>query len=121
MSNTNIVTGKWGEHVAESFLRGQGLTIIGRNVRTKYGEIDLIAQKDHTVIFFEVKARSNLSFGKPEEAITEKKLGHMLQSAEAYIQDNTLEQLDWRIDVIAIVGKPNKINPEIKWFENVAC
>ena len=121
MSNTNIATGKWGEHVAESFLKARSLTIIGRNVRTKYGEIDLIAQKDQTLIFFEVKTRSNLSFGKPEEAITEKKLGHMLQSAEAYIQENALEQLDWRIDVIAIIGSPNKINPEIRWFENVAC
>jgi putative endonuclease len=110
--------GKWGEQLAEEFLVERGCTCIDRNVRTPYGEIDLVMQIDEkNLIFVEVKTRKSSAFGKPEESITEKKRMHMIQSAEAYLLQHPEYSGDWRVDVIAIF-QPGTTDPEIIWFEN---
>lgn len=116
--NYRLRLGRWGEHLAEEFLRQKGLTFIGRNIRTPYGELDLIMQDDQELVFVEVKTRSNLEFGMPETGITYKKLTHLLAAVQAYLQIHPELENDWRIDVIAILGKPGDIPPEISWFEN---
>ena len=55
----NQKVGQWGEQAAADYLSTKGYEIIARNVRTPYGEIDLIAQKDGFTIFVEVKARTS--------------------------------------------------------------
>jgi putative endonuclease len=110
--------GKWGEQLAETFLAARGCTLVERNVRTPYGEIDLVVQKNgDLLIFVEVKTRTSQTFGKPEEAITAQKKLHMLQSAEAYLLQHPDYAGDWRIDVVAIY-QSGPGNPEIVWFEN---
>jgi putative endonuclease len=110
--------GKWGERMAEEYLTSAGLLFIERNVRTPYGEIDLVMQTEGDVlVFIEVKTRKTQSFGKPEESITAKKKTHMLQSAEAYLLQHPEIHGDWRVDVIAIY-QPGSSDPEITWFEN---
>ena len=116
-NSRNIQLGKWGEQQAEKFLLEKGYQILTRNVRTPYGEIDLIAQKDEILVFVEVKTRSSRTYGNPEEAVTETKLTHMIDSAESYLQENTDSLQDWRIDVIAVT-KTSGYNPEIIHFEN---
>ena len=74
----NQRVGKWGEQAAADFLAERGYEIVARNLRTPYGEIDLIAQKDGFTIFVEVKARTSKVFGPPEVAVTPRKQGHML-------------------------------------------
>ena len=109
--------GKWGEQTAAVFLTGRGYSILGKNLRTPYGEIDLLAEKDNILIFVEVKTRSNRSFGEPEEAITDDKKAHMVAAAEAYLQGHPECNQDWRIDVISLVrSSPGKV--EIRHFEN---
>lgn len=111
--------GRWGEKLAEEFLQTQGINIIARNVRTEYGEIDLIGKQGAMTLFIEVKTRRSLAFGLPEDAVTRKKLDHIYQSAQAFLQENQQLGEDWRIDVIAIYTKAGKETPEIEWFENV--
>lgn len=116
----NISFGKWGEEQAADFLEKRGVCIIGKNIRTKYGEIDLIGRLDDICIFIEVKTRSTNDFGMPEDAVTQVKLNHIYQSAQAYLQDHPESGNDWRIDVIAIQTTSGNIPPTITWFENVS-
>jgi putative endonuclease len=110
--------GFWGENEAEKYLVGQGLEIIERNFHTREGEIDIIAKDENDVVFIEVKTRTNLNFGFPEEAVTEEKLDHLISAAESYLQKHQ-EITSWRMDVLSILGKPGSIEPEFEWFKNV--
>ena len=110
----NQRVGKWGEQAAADFLAERGYEIVARNLRTPYGEIDLIAQKDGFTIFVEVKARTSKVFGPPEVAVTPRKQGHMLACAEHYAQQNEIDH--WQIDVIAVEEIACKV--EITHFEN---
>jgi putative endonuclease len=106
--------GKWGEKAAAGYLIERGYEIVAGNVRTPYGEIDLIAKKDGFLIFVEVKARTSKTFGPPEVAVTPRKQQHMLSCAEHYAQQNEIDH--WQIDVIAVEQVEGK--PEITHFEN---
>ncbi len=118
MKTSRQRTGSWGEAVASDFLAAQGFVILGKNVRTPYGELDLVAQKGRLIIFVEVKTRRNDHYGMPEESVTFKKQAHLRDAAEAYLLDHPELDDDWRIDVIAIRKKSNQEVPEIIWFEN---
>lgn len=108
-----------GEKVAAEFLVQKGLTIIGKNVRTSYGEIDLIAQENNTIVFVEVKTRTSGEYGPPETGITPQKQIHMVNAAQAYIQAQPEQDISWRMDVIAIHKPSRNQPPEIVHFENV--
>lgn len=110
--------GTWGEQIAAAYLKMRGFSIQDRNVRTPYGEIDLVAQKADLLVFIEVKTRTSAQFGMPEDAINPKKREHLVACAEHYLQQQADFSGDWRIDVIAIRGKPGQPDPEILWFEN---
>jgi putative endonuclease len=124
LSNPAQELGKWGEKLAADFLIKLGYAIIARNVRTPYGEIDLIAQQPDesnldgtTIVFVEVKTRSTQSYGFPEESITASKQEHLISAALHYLQGHPEFDQDWRIDVIAIERYEN-LDPIIHHFEN---
>lgn len=112
------ILGAWGESRAADFLQQQGLTLLGKNFRTAAGEIDLIVQDGDELVFVEVKTRSSADFGYPEEAVTETKIEHLLEASESYLLEH-LDVQSWRLDVIAIQGKPGEDAPEIEWFKDV--
>jgi len=112
--------GRLGEKLAKTFLEASGYEVLFRNVRTEYGEIDLIAKRKNRLHFVEVKTRRSKTFGTPEDSITPKKLGHMVNSAEAFFQTYPEYEGDWQIDVIAILLKTDTTSPEIRLFENVS-
>jgi len=106
--------GKWGEIAASEYLKERGYEIVAGNVRTPYGEIDLIAKKGDLLIFVEVKSRTSKTYGPPEVAVTPRKQQHMVSCAEYYAQQNEIDH--WQIDVIAVeqvVGRT-----EITHFQN---
>ncbi len=109
--------GAWGESLATDYLRGKGYDILGRNVRTPYGELDIIARMEQTTVFVEVKTRRSPTYGPPEEAITTKKREHLICSALAFLQEHPEYEGDWRIDVIAI-QKFERTSPQILHYEN---
>jgi putative endonuclease len=107
--------GNWGEDTAAEYLTQHNYEIINRNVRTPYGEIDIIAEQGDITIFIEVKTRTSNKMGLPEESITSRKREHMLAAADHYAAEHEIDH--WQIDVIAIEGKPRS-NPKITYFEN---
>lgn len=124
MKRTKQELGRWGENRAAEYLQENGYVLIGQNVRTPYGEIDLIVQKvpeskenGLTTVFVEVKTRTSQSFGYPEEAITSHKQEHLISAVEHYLQENPDLAGYWRIDVISIEQYPNR-SPIINHFEN---
>jgi putative endonuclease len=114
----NQTIGAWGEKIAENFFVEKGYVIIGKNIRTPYGELDLVISKEEEIIFVEVKTRTTDKFGFPEDAVSKIKRSHLIQSAEAYMQIHEEIKKDWRIDVVAIQGRPGMEKFLIEWFEN---
>lgn len=118
MSSTRQKLGRWGESLAVDYFSQKGYAIINRNVRTPYGEIDLIAQLRSILVFVEVKTRSTTAFGHPEAAVTARKREHLVASAQAYLQAYPDPNIEWRINVIAIRKFASNEHPEIIHFEN---
>jgi len=105
--------GKLGEKAARKFLKKRGYRIREVGFRCRHGEIDIVAQQKDYLIFVEVRTKSNLDFGTPEESITRAKKEKLITLALTYT--NTHQNLPslWRIDVVAIElddkGKPKRI------------
>ncbi len=113
----NQKLGSWGESVALAYLEGKGYQLVQRNYRTRFGEIDLILKKDDLTVFVEVKTRSGLGFGFPEEAVTANKQAHLLEAIQAYWL-NINQEGAWQVDVVAVIGRPGGAAPQIAHFEN---
>lgn len=95
--------GDSAERVAALHLEQNGYQIIARNVRTRYGEIDLVAQDADGLAFVEVKARRGRSHGAPEEAVTPRKQLKLVQLGDAFVAENeAFANHAWRIDVVAV-------------------
>ena len=94
--------GQWGEKVAALHLEAQGLVILERNWRCRGGEIDLVVRDGEAVVFVEVKTRRGRDFGAPEEALTPHKAAKLMQLGQQYIADHELDDVDWRIDLVAV-------------------
>ncbi|MDD2920921.1 MAG: YraN family protein [Anaerolineales bacterium] len=109
--------GAWGEEVAAGWLVQRGYQIIGRNIRTPYGEIDVIARQDDVTIFVEVKTLTSSKNFLPEDNITPRKREHMVNAAQYYADEREIDH--WQIDAIAVEGKPAGAPPIITHFENV--
>jgi putative endonuclease len=116
MVKHNQVIGKWGEHAAAAYLEQKGYLILENNARTPFGEIDIVASFEGQTVFVEVKARTTRSFGLPEDAVNNRKLGHMQASAGYYAAQHELDS--WQCDAIAVEGMPGT-PPRIIHFENV--
>lgn len=102
MTTDTLSRGKEGEKLAASYLKSQGYRIIERNFKKRYGEIDIIAQEEETLVFIEVKTRWSRRFGRPEEAVTPWKLKSVIKTAQYYkMLHPELPDL-MRIDVVAI-------------------
>jgi putative endonuclease len=96
-----------GESAAERFLKGQGYKIIGKNFRTRYGELDLIATHGDVFVFVEVKTRTSSAYGMPEEAVTATKQRHLVAAAQIYLSKFKHPNVSWRIDVVGLLKKPD--------------
>ena len=99
---SNIPKGALGERLAADFLLKCGYKIIQKNFKARYGEIDLIAIDGDTTVFIEVKKRSSLTFGRPEEAVNRKKLLKIEKVGLYFVQNKPNLPKSLRIDVIAI-------------------
>ena len=113
----NKYIGNKGEDIAEGFLLNKGYEIVERNFRFgKEGEIDIIVSDRDTLIFVEVKTRTNHKFGNPILSITEKKKRQMRFAANGYMLKNNIVDGQCRIDVVTIDMVVNP--PEITHLEN---
>ena len=99
--------GIFGEEHAALYLEDLGYRILTRNYRSRYGEIDIIAEKDETLVFIEVKARRSYLYGEPKDSIHIRKQKKMIQTATIYLQENGWEDYSCRFDVIEVTFLPN--------------
>lgn len=120
MPKHNQEVGKWGEKIALDYLQNKRYTLIDRNVRNEIGEIDLIMKLDEIIIFIEVKTRTNLNYGFPEEAISAGKYQRMFDSASLYLAVNfPAWEGDWHLELISIVGEFKSNYPEIVHLDSL--
>ncbi|MGE8340380.1 MAG: YraN family protein [Flavobacterium sp.] len=97
--------GKLGEDLAAAHLEENGYSIIERNFVIQKAEIDIIAQKDAVLAIVEVKTRSSLDFGSPQDFVKSKKIQLLIKAVNAYINDREKdfqEDLEIRFDIIAV-------------------
>lgn len=112
--------GRWGESLAAKHLREKGFLLLGANYRCRFGEIDLIAQKDSYLVFVEVKLRKSNAFAEAMEFVHLKKQSRIRSTAQLYIAQHGLEELQPRFDVVEVYapqGLKTKM-PEIHHLED---
>jgi putative endonuclease len=102
MKETRKRLGDAGEELAARELIRRGYVVRERNWRCPEGELDIVAEQGGTLVLVEVRTRRGDRFGTPEESITPAKRAHLIAAAQAYLQAHSLEERDWRIDVVAI-------------------
>lgn len=95
-------TGIRGEKLANDFLKKRGYRILETNYRCPHGEIDIVAKHKDSLVFVEVRTKTSLEFGSPEESITSTKKERMRAAALHYRQTHDDLPLLWRIDVVAV-------------------
>ena len=79
--------GQLGEELAALMLEEKGYEILQRNYRCRFGEIDIVAMRNHTLVFAEVKTRSSSGFGEPAEAVTRSKQQKIRQTALHFLNE----------------------------------
>ena len=108
--------GKRGEDLAAAWLERHGYTLLARNWRCPYGELDLIAELGDEVIGVEVKTRTGEAMGAPEEAVTPAKQRKLLLTLQSYLMELGAEQRPYRLDVIAVRLAPGSGRAEIRHY-----
>ena len=104
MSDESKQLGRSGEERAAEFLMARGYTILARNCRTRFGEIDIIARDGKAAVFVEVKARSSQSFGTAREAVNRKKQAKLALIIRDFVAaQNYMGPV--RCEVVAIDGR----------------
>lgn len=117
MNRTNL--GRVGEALAVKYLGKKGYRIIEQNFRIRGGEIDIIAIDGNTLVYIEVKTRTQSKFGAPEESVTAKKLKFLERAAKFYrLKRKNLPDLE-RIDVLAL-DLSSHDNPKFTLFKNAS-
>lgn len=117
MINDQLDIGDRGEAIAEKFLLDNGYAVIARNYTTKGGEVDFIAVENDEICFVEVKTRTGIEMGRPEEAVTFSKKRRIARAAKSFIFEKDLYAKSCRFDVIAIL-LPDNSEPAIEHFKN---
>ena len=116
MSKLRQDFGAMGERVAERWLRRRGWRVIQRRFRSGHRDIDLVAERDGTVAFVEVKARRGKEFGDPVEAVHWRKQRELARSAAVWIDRHGRPTDSYRFDVIGVLLEGNSVR--IKHIEN---
>jgi len=112
MRGSRGVGQRW-EDVASDRLQESGYRILERNVRSKLGEIDLVAMEGSVLCFVEVKGRRGLGFGRPEESVTAEKQRRIFRAAQAYLRRARPAPGPRRFDVVSILEWQGKTEVEI--------
>lgn len=91
------------EEQAALFLKEAGFEIVDRNWACPLGELDIVARKGDTLVFVEVRARSNSAYGSPADTVTPAKRAKIIKAAMTYIKARRPEAETYRFDFIGIV------------------
>lgn len=113
--------GDLGEKIAEKYLISKGYSIIEKNYLKPWGEIDLVAKKDGSLVFCEVKTRDakNVEHYLAESSVNRLKIKKLQKICETYLMERRLSYSQkWQIDVLAIAIDKEEKKAKVKHFEN---
>ena len=102
-TDTRRATGIKGEEEAARFLARCGYAILDKNVRTRAGEIDLVAKEGKTLVFVEVKTRKDLGEDPPQAAVNTRKQNRLGKLALGYLKLKRMRETPCRFDVVAVI------------------
>lgn len=94
--------GTWAEDRAADFLVRRGWKIVDRHVTSRYGEIDILAHDDDTLVAVEVKARRNTKFGRAIESMTARKIARLTSALHDIMDKRGLKTPSIRIDLVTV-------------------
>ena len=104
-----------GERLAVEYLISKGYRILAQNFRYLKAEVDIIAQKDNYLVAVEVKTRSSIALGAPEEFLKPAQIQRIIKAVDYFVTSKDLN-VEVRFDIIAIVLSSKK--PQIEHIEN---
>jgi putative endonuclease len=102
-ADTRRTTAVKGEEEAARFLQRCGYAILDKNVRTRVGEIDLVAREGKTLVFVEVKTRKDLAADPPQAAVNTRKQNRLGKLAHGYLKAKRLREVPCRFDVVSVI------------------
>ncbi len=118
MTTSRQTLDQWGESQAAQYLQARGYSILARYVRTPHGEINIVAAKEGSIIFVEVKTHRSHAFAYPEASVTPRQQAYFLSAAQTYLNQHPDCPESWQFDVITVEGAPGR-PVQIEHFENV--
>ncbi|MDE3054607.1 MAG: YraN family protein [Gemmatimonadota bacterium] len=116
MSAATQAFGELGERIAERWLARRGWRVVHRRYRFGHRDIDLVVEREGTVAFVEVKARSGIRFGDPVEAVNWLKRRELERSALSWISRHGRPDESYRFDVVGILVEGRRV--QVRHIEN---
>ena len=111
-------SGRCAEELAAQYLRAQGLEILARNYRRRFGELDIVARESEVLVVAEVRTRASDAFGGAAASVGWRKRARITRAASALLQQHReLARLPVRFDVL-IVSDPLGSAPTIQWLRH---
>lgn len=115
--DTHSELGRGAEEAAYQFLLGQGVQLLARNFRCRWGEIDLIVADKNTVVFVEVRYRRSKKFGSAEETVDKRKQIRLGRAAQSFLQTHPeLANRPARFDVVTLA--PAAQSMKLRWIRD---
>lgn len=118
MTIARLATGKKGEEEAQKELERQGYRVLIRNYRCRTGEIDIIAEKDGVLVFVEVKTRTSLDFGLPQESVNFKKQARIRKVAQVFLAETKQFYRDISFCVVGVQLDKTGMPKEVEIIDN---
>ena len=117
-ANKHLAIGLGYERLALNYLRQSGLVFIQKNIRYRFGELDLVMRDNETIVFIEVKYRATNTFGGALSSVTYQKQQRLEKAALAWLAEHNRSDMEpCRFDLVAITGK--NCNLQFQWLKNI--
>lgn len=113
--------GQWAESSVAQYLEQKNYSLLDKNYRKKWGEIDIIAEKNDILIFVEVKANKKEIAGfEPENRVSPEKLRRLNRAIQTYLAYKKYSpDQEWQIDIISLTLDRDRGVAKIKHFKNI--
>ncbi len=112
--------GKHGEDMVADFLKGEGFLIVRRNYLSRYGEIDIVAEKGEYILFIEVKTREKDSPISPRGAVSRTKMKKIVRTAKDYLRKLRVK-INYRFDIAEVeycVDENGEFKASLNYIKN---